>query len=263
LTYIHRKGKLYGLRFTTLCPPIANNYGTRRYRLKMKLLLIDNYEVFRKGLANLLESEPNIDVVSTSSTVSEVIEVVGKHKPDIVLIDPELFESIDVVSRIQQVVPQARIIVLTHSKTSTDLLSTMSAGAAGYILKDSKYESLLKVITLVTEGKLVIDQSMARLVADVFKFIQDHMHILIKPEQVTSLTEQEKAILALLAKDATNKEIASSLCVTDNTVKVHVRNIMHKLHARNRLEAAICAIQAGLVHGIYEAQGKDSTYNSN
>lgn len=263
MTYIHRKGKLYGLRFTTLCPPIANNYGTRRYRLKMKLLLIDNYEVFRKGLANLLESEPNIDVVSTSSTVSEVIEVVGKHKPDIVLIDPELFESIDVVSRIQQVVPQARIIVLTHSKTSTDLLSTMSAGAAGYILKDSKYESLLKVITLVTEGKLVIDQSMARLVADVFKFIQDHMHILIKPEQVTSLTEQEKAILALLAKDATNKEIASSLCVTDNTVKVHVRNIMHKLHARNRLEAAICAIQAGLVHGIYEAQGKDSTYNSN
>ncbi len=263
MTYIHRKGKLYGLRFTTLCPPIANNYGTRRYRLKMKLLLIDNYEVFRKGLANLLESEPNIDVVSTSSTVSEVIEVVGKHKPDIVLIDPELFESIDVVSRIQQVVPQARIIVLTHSKTSTDLLSTMSAGAAGYILKDSKYESLLKVITLVTEGKLVIDQSMARLVADVFKFIQDHMHILIKPEQVTSLTDQEKAILALLAKDATNKEIASSLCVTDNTVKVHVRNIMHKLHARNRLEAAICAIQAGLVHGIYEAQGKDSTYNSN
>ena len=263
MTYIHRKGKLYGLRFTTLCPPIANNYGTRRYRLKMKLLLIDNYEVFRKGLANLLESEPNIDVVSTSSTASEVIEVVGKHKPDIVLIDPELFESIDVVSRIQQVVPQARIIVLTHSKTSTDLLSTMSAGAAGYILKDSKYESLLKVITLVTEGKLVIDQSMARLVADVFKFIQDHMHILIKPEQVTSLTDQEKAILALLAKDATNKEIASSLCVTDNTVKVHVRNIMHKLHARNRLEAAICAIQAGLVHGIYEAQGKDSTYNSN
>ena len=139
----------------------------------------------------------------------------------------------------------------------------MSTGAAGYILKDSKYESLLKVITLVTEGKLVIDQSMARLVADVFKFIQDHMHILIKPEQVTSLTDQEKAILALLAKDATNKEIASSLCVTDNTVKVHVRNIMHKLHARNRLEAAIYAIQAGLVHGIYEAQGKDSTYNSN
>lgn len=230
--------------------------------MKMKLLLVDNYEVFRKGLANLLESEPNIDVVSMSATASEVIEAIREHKPDIVLIDPELYESMDVISRIQQVMPKARIIVLTHSKASTDLLSTMSAGAAGYILKDSKYESLLKVITLVTEGKLVIDQSMARLVVDVFKFIHDHMHIMIKPEQVTSLTEQEKAILALLAKDATNKEIASSLCVTENTVKVHVRNIMHKLHARNRLEAGIYAIQAGLAHGIYEAQGKDSTYNS-
>jgi len=231
-------------------------------RMKMKLLLIDNYEVFRKGLANLLESEPNIAVVSVSSTASEVIEVIREHKPDIVLVDPELYGSMDVISRIQQVMPKARIIVLTHSNASTDLLSAMSTGAAGYILKNSKYESLLKVITLVTEGKLVIDQSMARLVADVFKFIHDHTHTMIKPEQVTSLTEQEKAILALLAKDATNKEIATSLCVTDNTVKVHVRNIMHKLHARNRLEAAICAIQAGLVHGIYETQGKDSTYNS-
>jgi len=158
--------------------------------------------------------------------------------------------------------PKARIIVLTHSNASADLLSTMSAGAAGYILKASKYSSLLKVITLVTEGKLVIDQSMARLVADIFKFIHDHMHIIIKPEQVTSLSDQEKAILALLAKDATNKEIASSLYVTENTVKVHIRNIMRKLHAHNRLEAGIYAIQAGLVHGLYEAQGKDSTYNS-
>jgi two-component system NarL family response regulator len=229
--------------------------------MKMKLLLIDNYEVFRKGLANLLESEPNIDVVSTSSTASEVIETIKQNKPDILLIDPELFESIDLIPRIQRVVPKARIIVLTHSNASAHLLSTMSGGAAGYILKDTKYESLLKVITLVAEGKLVIDQSMARLVADVFKFIHDHTHIMIKPEQVSSLTEQEKAILALLAKGATNKEIASSLCVTDNTVKVHIRNIMRKLHARNRLEAAICAIQAGLVHGIYEARGKDSTYN--
>ena len=228
----------------------------------MNLLIIDCHEVFCQGLVKLLQPESHINILSMCGIVSEPVAAIREHKPDIILIDPKLYESIDIISRIQQVVPEARIIVLTHSKASADLISTMSAGAAGYILKDSKYESLLKVITLVTEGKLVIDQSMARLVADVFKFIHDHMHIMIKPEQVTSLTEQEKAILVLLAKDATNKEIASSLCVTENTVKVHVRNIMHKLHARNRLEAAICAIQAGLVHSIYETQGKDSTYNS-
>ncbi|GAH14257.1 unnamed protein product [marine sediment metagenome] len=143
--------------------------------------------------------------------------------------------------------PKVGIIVLTHSKASTDLLSTMSAGAAGYISKEIKYEDLLKTVALVSEGKLVIDQSMARLVVDVFKFIHDHSHIIVEPEQVSSLSDQEKVVMALLAKDATNKEIASSLCVTENTVKVHVRNIMRKLHIRNRIQAGIYAIQEGLL----------------
>ena len=231
--------------------------------MKGKLLLIDNYEVYRKGLANLLESEPNIDVVSTSATAPEVIETIKENRPDIVLIDLELFESIDIKSRIQQVALNTRIIVLTHSKTSTDFFSTMSAGASGYVLKDSSYESLLKVIALVNEGKIVIDQPMASLVVDAFNFIHRHVHIKIKPGQITSLTDQEKAIMALLAKYATNKEIASSLYITENTVKVHIRNIMRKLSLRNRLEAGICAIQVGLLHGKHEIQGKiDSTHNS-
>ena len=223
----------------------------------MNLLIIDCHEVFCQGLVKLLQSESHINILSMCGIVSEPVAAIREHKPDIILIDPELYESIDIISRIQQVMPKARIIVLTHSKASVDLLSAMSTGAAAYILKDSKYESLLKVISLVTEGKLVIDQPMARLVVNAFKFIHDHMHIMIKPEQVTSLTDQEKAILALLAKDATNKEIASSLCITENTVKVHVRNIMRKLHVRNRFEAGICAIQQGLLHGVYETNVKE------
>jgi two-component system nitrate/nitrite response regulator NarP len=215
--------------------------------MKVKLLLIDNYEVYREGLANLLESEPNIDVVSTSATAPEVIEIIREHRPDIVLIDLELYDSIDIKTRMQQVARNTRIMVLTHSKASTDFFSTMSAGATGYVLKDSKYESLLKVIALVTEGKIVIDQSLASLVFDAFNFIHCHARIRIKPEQIASLTNQEKAILVLLAKYATNKEIASSLYVSENTVKVHIRNIMRKLSAHNRLEAGICAMHAGLL----------------
>jgi two-component system, NarL family, nitrate/nitrite response regulator NarP len=164
-----------------------------------------------------------------------------------VLIDLELYDSIDIKTRMQQVARNTRIIVLTHSKASTDFFSTMSAGATGYVLKDSKYESLLKVIALVTEGKIVIDQSLASLVFDAFNFIHCHARIRIKPEQIASLTNQEKAILVLLAKYATNKEIASSLYVSENTVKVHIRNIMRKLSAHNRLEAGICAMHAGLL----------------
>lgn len=215
--------------------------------MKVKLLLIDNYEVYREGLANLLESEPNLDVVSTSATAPEVIEAIREHRPDIVLIDLELYGSIDIKSRLQQVALDSRIIVLTHSKASTDFLSTMSAGATGYVLKDTKYESLLKVIALVIEGKIVIDQSLASLVVGAFNFIHCQACNRIKPEQIASLTNQERAILALLAKYATNKEIASSLYVSENTVKVHIRNIMRKLSVRNRLEASICAIYAGLL----------------
>jgi DNA-binding NarL/FixJ family response regulator len=214
--------------------------------VKVKVLLIDNYEVYREGLANLLEAEQNIDVVSRSATAPEVINVIREHRPDIVLIDLELYESIDIKSRMQQVARNTRIVVLTHSKSSTDFFSTMSAGAAGYVLKDSKYESLLKVIALVNEGKIVIDQSLASLVFDAFNFIHSHARIKITPEQIASLTNQERAILVLLAKYATNKEIARSLYVSENTVKVHVRNIMRKLSAHNRLEAGISAMHAGL-----------------
>jgi DNA-binding NarL/FixJ family response regulator len=213
--------------------------------VKVKVLLIDNYEVYREGLANLLEAEQNIDVVSRSATAPEVINVIREHRPDIVLIDLELYESIDIKSRMQQVARNTRIVVLTHSKSSTDFFSTMSAGAAGYVLKDSKYESLLKVIALVNEGKIVIDQSLASLVFDAFNFIHSHARIKITPEQIASLTNQERAILVLLAKYATNKEIARSLYVSENTVKVHVRNIMRKLSAHNRLEAGISAMHAG------------------
>jgi two-component system nitrate/nitrite response regulator NarP len=215
--------------------------------VKVKVLLIDNYEVYREGLANLLEAEQNIDVVSRSATAPEVINVIREHRPDIVLIDLELYESIDIRSCMQQVARNTRIIVLTHSKSSTDFFSTMSAGAAGYVLKDSKYESLLKVIALVNEGKIVIDQSLASLVFDAFNFIHSHARIKIKPEQIASLTNQERAILVLLAKYATNKEIARSLYVSENTVKVHIRNIMRKLSVHNRLEAGICAMHAGLL----------------
>jgi DNA-binding NarL/FixJ family response regulator len=215
--------------------------------VKVKVLLIDNYEVYREGLANLLEAEQNIDVVSRSTTAPEVIDVIREHRPDIVLIDLELYEkSIDIKSRMQQVARNTRIVVLTHSKSSTDFFSTMSAGAAGYVLKDSKYESLLKVIALVNEGKIVIDQSLASLVFDAFNFIHTYARIKITPEQIASLTNQERAILVLLAKYATNKEIARSLYVSENTVKVHVRNIMRKLSAHNRLEAGISAMHAGL-----------------
>lgn len=239
------------------------NHTTGRHKMrKTNILLIDNFEVFREGLTNLLQSEPGIEVQSVSATVPEIDKVTRRHKPDVVLIDIEWRESIEAILHIRQIAPNARTIIITHSKESVDFFIAMSAGAAGYVLKDINYKDLVKVIALVIEGKLVIDQHMATVVTCAFEFIHSHRHVMIKPKPVSLLTDQERAVVALLVKDATNKEIASTLCITENTAKIHIRNIMRKLHVHSRLEASIYAIEEGLVNGIYETQGKNSAYNS-
>jgi len=211
-----------------------------------KLLMIDSHEVYLEGLLKLVQSEPNLDAVSMFGTVPEVVETVTEIRPDIVLIDPQSFESMDVVSHIRQVAPKVPVIVLTHSKKSFDFLSTVSGGATGYISKETKCENLLRVISVVSEGQMVVDQSMVRLVINALKFIHEHTHSIVNPERVHSLSDQEKAIMALLAKGATNKEIAERLFVTENTVKVHIRNIMRKFGVHHRLELGLCAIEEGI-----------------
>lgn len=217
---------------------------------KVNLLLVDSFQLFREGLAKLLQSEPNIQVVSTSSTISEALEAARVYKPDVVLMDIESPEGngIEQISRIHEVVPEAVIIVLTHLKSNAAFISTIRAGARGYILKNSNVENLVKTIALAAEGKLVVDPPLATLVIDIINSLNHRRH-LAKPECIDLLSKREKAVLALIARDATNREIASALFTSESTVKVHMRNIMRKLEAHNRSEAAACAIEEGLLHG--------------
>ena len=224
----------------------------------MKLLLIDNYEVFREGLAKMLENEPDISLVLTSDATAEVIKAVKRHQPDVVLMEPESYKSMRVISCMRKVMPDLRIIVLTQPKNNADFFYAMNAGAIAYVSKSIKYKSLLKVINLVAEGKVIIDESLARFITDVFQFIHDHMHVKINPDLADSLTCQEKAVLTMLSKGATNKEIASGLVITENTVKVHLRSIMHKLCVHNRFEAGMYAIQCGLAHSMHQSRVEET-----
>lgn len=224
---------------------------------EINLLLIHSPGIFCQGLVKLLESEPNINVARTSSSPREAVEAARTHKPDAVLIDIDSSQPIciEVISHIRQIVPDTCIIVLTNSKASADFFSAIKAGATGYIFKDSDFENLVKAITLVAEGNLVIASPMARNVIGILKFTDERRHQ-ATVEALNLLSEKEKAVLALIVKCAPNKEIASTLFISENTAKVHVRNIMQKLHARNRMEARVCAIEAGLLSGLTETDAK-------
>jgi len=226
---------------------------------KIKLLLAGSSTIFCEGLAKLLESQPNIEVVWTSSSVSEVVEAATKYKPDVVLTDIQSSQSTSVktIQRVRQVLPNVPIIVFTHSNASTDFFSAISAGATGYILKDTSFETFLKMIALGAEGNLVITPPIAQNVIEVLKFV-DSRRCHARVEGISLLSKQEKAVLTLMARVNTNKQIASTLFITENTVKVHVRNIIHKLSAHNRVEARVCAILAGLLPGITRTDAKQT-----
>lgn len=230
----------------------AKNQGSRRHTMKkIKLLLAGSSTIFCEGLTKLLESQSNIEVVWTSNSVSEVVKAATKYKPDVVLTDIQSSQSTSVktIQRVRQVLPNVPIIVFTHSNASTDFFSAISAGATGYILKDTSFETFLKMIALGAEGNLVVTPPIAQTVIEVLKFV-DSRKCHARVEGISLLSEQEKAVLSIMARGDTNKQIASILFITENTVKVHVRNIIHKLSAHDRVEASACAIEQGLLPGV-------------
>ena len=218
---------------------------------KIRLLLVEASEILREGLVKLLQSESNIDVVSVSNTVSQAVKAARAHKPHVVLTDIESSEGsgLKLILRIQKVVPDAHIIVFTNSRRIDDFFSAMRIQAAGYISKDNSVENLVKTIALTAEGKLVIDPPMAGVATGGLRALNGHRHE-AELNHVNTLSKQEKRVLGLMADVATNREIANVLFITENTAKIHVSNIMHKLHAHHRLEATVCAIEESLQHNM-------------
>ena len=203
---------------------------------KIRLVRADKEGIFREGLAKLLESEPDIEVVCTCTTGLEAIESAYKHQPDIILIDTELSEcsGVEVVQRIHEGLSKTNIIMLTHSEIAFDLLSTVRAGAKAYLSKDVSIGHLIKAIILVAEGEIVISSPMTAKLLVEFNFLEGAKDA---ATLITLLSKREAVVLSLVAQGFTNREIATSLFISENTVKVHLRTIMEKLHAHTRQQA--------------------------
>lgn len=212
----------------------------------VRVLVVDDQELFRRGLTMLLGVEDGIDVVAEASSAEEGMDAALATAPDVVLLDvrmPEL-SGIEACRAIKEAVPTAKIVMLTASDEEADLYEAVKSGASGYLLKDSSIEEVAQGIRVVADGQSLISPSMAAKLIDEFKTMS-------RPERSTGpalkLTDRELEVLRLVAKGLSNREVAQRLAISENTVKNHVRNMLEKLQLHSRMEAVMYAVREKIV----------------
>ncbi len=199
-------------------------------------MLVDDHPAFRKGMAALIESEPGLEVVGQTGDGGEALELYRQKKPDIVLMDLRLpgLGGVEATMAIRKEFPDARIIVLTTFDTDEDIYRAVQSGAKSYLLKDTPEDELAATIRAVHAGEAALPEKMAKRLAE--------------RQQRADLSPRETEVLQLLTKGRSNKEIAASLFVSEDTVKAHLKTLFAKLKVQDRTEAAISAIRHGIVH---------------
>jgi two-component system NarL family response regulator len=213
----------------------------------IRVLVVDDHALFRRGLQMVLEQEPDIDVVGEAGDGAEAVERAAETTPDIVLMDVRMPKrgGIDATSAIKETVPSAKIIMLTISDEEADLYDAIKAGAMGYLLKEISIEEVASAIRSVHGGQSLISPSMASKLITEFATMRRGDD----PKQLPAprLTDRELEVLKLVAKGLANRDIAKQLYISENTVKNHIRNILEKLQLHSRIQAVAYALRENII----------------
>lgn len=201
----------------------------------IKLIIADTMDIVCKGLPQILNADTNIQVVGVCSTGFELIKMAQQNKPDVILLDSEIRactyeEAIPLIHRDQS---EVKILMFGWPKEQRDLGNIVYHEASGYVSRDITVENLVKAISLVADGELVLSPQMANHVLNAFDGLQKKVRV-----QVPLLTNREREVLSMVGKGHVNKDIAARLSISENTVKVHMRNVMKKVCMHTRGEAA-------------------------
>jgi DNA-binding NarL/FixJ family response regulator len=205
------------------------------HRKQIRVMTVEDHPIFRSGLDALISSQPDMKLVAQAETVDEAISEYRRLKPDVVLMNQRLpgTTGTETLTAIHKLSHDARIIILTTSRGDIEIQRALRAGAAGYVLKNTSKDELIKSIRTVSKGKKYIPPEVASVVAEHWG----------KEE----LTFRETEVLSLIRDGTKNKEIGSQLGISETTVNFHIKNIGDKLQARDRTHAVTLAVRRGLL----------------
>lgn len=220
---------------------------------RIRVLLVDDHEVFREGLRELLNQQPDIEVVGEAGTGQEAIRQLTS-RPDVVLLDIQLpdGDGIAVCKRILEDGLGTRVVMLTMYADEEYLFESIKAGAVGYVLKDASSEQVASAIRAASKGLSQLHPSSAA------KLIGEYRRLTLanRTDQLRLLTERELVIVALVAQGATNREIAEHLALSEQTVKNYLSVLYQKLGVRNRAEAVVAIMEKGIQLPNVKRKGK-------
>ncbi len=213
----------------------------------LRILLVDDHHLFRKGVAALLAIHKDLKVVGEAGDGYEAVQRARETQPDIILMDINMpkCNGLAVIRAIKQEMPNVRVVMLTVSDSDRDLFAAIKSGADGYLLKNLKPERLFEMLDGMRQGESALSDSLTTSVLDELR--QRDRASTAAPVEEAGLTERDLQVLECVARGETNRQIAETLSITENTVKIHLHNILGKLHVENRTQAAMYAVREGLV----------------
>lgn len=208
----------------------------------IKVLIADDHHVVRRGLLFFLKTQKDINVIGEATNGREAVEMTAQLRPDIVLMDlvmPEM-DGIQATKRIKEQFPKTEVLMLTSFSDRDHVIPAIEAGAAGYQLKDIEPDDLVESIRKIMRGENTLHPQATS------QLMKGREPRVVPPHELYPLTPREQDVLSELTKGKSNREIASSLFVTEKTVKTHISNIFSKLHVQDRTQAALYAVKHGL-----------------
>ena len=201
------------------------------------ILLVDDHPMMRRGMRQLLELEDDFEIVGEASHGEEALELVGRLQPELILLDNNMpqMNGLQTLRRLRELHYAGKILIFTVSDSEDDIRDALRLDADGYLLKDMEPELLIQSIRDALNGSLVVSPTLPRVLAQALRSPHTSSQV--------DLTDRERQVLKTIAAGHSNKVIGHKLGITEGTVKVHVKNLLHKLGLRSRVEAAVWAME--------------------